>query len=192
MRCLGSIWKEKRRVKAEIYWVPGPWPGRLGIIPRPRGGDWLDDEARSWKASGVDVVASLLTPEETAEFDLQEEEGRFRAAGLAFHAFPIPDLGVPRSRTALAKLVNELEEVLNSGKNVVVHCRQGIGRSSLVVASLLISAGLDPDEAFRRIEKTRGRPVPETSEQREWVSHLAAKASAAQVHQEVSFKRRVS
>lgn len=171
-------------MKAEVYWVPGPWPGRLGIIPRPRGGDWLDDEARSWKASGVDVVTSLLTPEETAEFDLQEEEGRFRAAGLEFHAFPIPDLGVPRSRTALAKLVSELEKVLRSGKNVAVHCRQGIGRSSVVVASLLVSAGLDSDEAFRRIETIRGRPVPETSEQREWVSHLAAEAAAARVHED--------
>jgi len=156
----------------------------LGIIPRPRGGDWLDDEAQSWKASGVGVVTSLLTPEETAEFDLQEEERRFRAAGLEFHAFPIPDLGVPRSRTDLAKLGSELERALRSGKNVAVHCRQGIGRSSLVVASLLVSAGLEPDEAFRRIEKIRGRPVPETSEQREWVSHMAVDAPAAQIHED--------
>ena len=166
----------------EVYWVPGPWPGRLGIIPRPRGGDWLADEARLWRASGIDVVTSLLTPPEIAELELEEEEARFRAAGLEFHAFPIPDLGVPRSRTELAKLVIELERALKSGKSVAVHCRQGIGRSSLVVASLLVSAGLDPDEAFRRIEKIRGRPVPETSEQREWVSHMAAEASAAKVH----------
>jgi len=47
-----------------------------------------------------------------------------------------------------------------------------------------VSAGLDPDEAFRRIEKTRGRPVPETSEQREWVSHMAVDAPAAQIHED--------
>lgn len=40
-------------METEIYWVPGPWPGRLGIIPRPRGGDWLGDEVRSWRASGL-------------------------------------------------------------------------------------------------------------------------------------------
>ncbi|HEX9944292.1 MAG TPA: protein-tyrosine phosphatase family protein [Thermoanaerobaculia bacterium] len=170
-------------MKAEIYWVPGPWPGRLGIIPRPRGGDWLADDVRSWRASGLDVVTSLLTPDEVAEFELREEEARSRAEGLEFHAFPIPDLGVPRSRVALAQLVSELEEALASGKNVAVQCRQGIGRSSLVIASLLVSAGEDPNEAFRRIEKARGRPVPETAEQREWVSQMASEASAARVHQ---------
>jgi len=163
-------------MKAEIYWVPGPWPGRLGIIPRPRGGDWLAEEARAWRAAGVDVVTSLLTPEEIAELELQDEAARFRAAGLEFHALPIPDLGVPRSRADLAQLVIELEQELAAGKNVAVHCRQGIGRSSLVVASLLVSAGLDAEEAFRRVEKIRGRPVPETAEQREWVSQMAAAA----------------
>jgi protein-tyrosine phosphatase len=124
-----------------------------------------------------------LTTEETAELDLQEEEGRFRAAGLGFHAFPIPDLGVPPSRTDLAKLIRELEKVLRSGKNVAVHCRQGIGRSSLLVASLLVSAGVDPDEAFRRIGSARGRPVPETSEQREWVFQMTPDAPSVRVRQ---------
>src|SRR3954470_5976872 len=160
-------------MKAEVYWVSGPWPGRLGIVPRPRGGDWLEDEVRSWRASGVDVVASLLTPDEEAELGLQEEEARSREAGLEFHAFPIPDRDVPRSRVGLAKLVSRLERALASGKNVAVHCRQGIGRSSMVIASVLVSAGEEPNEAFRRIEKARGTPVPDTLEQREWVSQMA-------------------
>lgn len=165
--------------KAEVYWVPGPWPGRLGIVPRPRGGDWLAEEVQSWRASGLDVVTSLLTPDEIAEFDLQEEQARSNEEGLEFHAFPIPDRGVPRSRADLARLISGLEKALESGKNVAVHCRQGIGRSSLVIASLLVSAGEEPEEAFRRIEEARGRPVPETIQQREWVSQMALEASAA-------------
>jgi protein-tyrosine phosphatase len=165
-------------MRAEVSWVPGPWPGRVGIVPRPRGGDWLADEVRSWRTSGIDVVTSLLTPDEVAEFELQEEEAPSRAEGLEFHAFPIPDRGVPRSRADLAGLVSELEGSLASGKNVAVHCRQGIGRSALVVASLLVGAGEGPEEAFRRIERVRGRPVPETAEQRRWVSQLSAEVAA--------------
>lgn len=157
-------------MRAEVYWVSGPWPGRLGIVPRPRGGDWLADEVHSWRDSGLDVVTSLLTPEEVPELGLQEEAERSRAEGLEFHAFPIPDRGVPSSRAEMARLVKDLETALRSGKNVAVHCRQGIGRSSLVVASLLASAGEDPDEAFRRIEKARGTSVPDTDEQRAWVA----------------------
>ena len=169
-------------MRAEIYWVPGPWKGRLGILPRPRGGDWLADEIRSWRAAGLDVVASLLAPEEVAELELQEEEARSREEGLEYYAFSIPDYGVPRSQRDLAELVRRLEAALEAGKNVGVHCRQGIGRSSLLVASLLVSAGADPAEAFHRIEKARGRPVPDTVEQREWVARLASEAPAAKVH----------
>ena len=43
-------------------------------------------------------------------------------------------------------------------------------RSALIAASLLVSAGEDPEEAFRRIESARGAPVPDTHTQREWVA----------------------
>jgi protein-tyrosine phosphatase len=169
-------------MQAEVYWVPGPWPGRVGIVPRPRGGDWLADEVRSWRASGFDVVTSLLTPDEVAEFELQEEASRSREEGLEFYVFPIPDRGVPRSQVDFAKVVSGLEKALESGKNVGIHCRQGIGRSSLIIASLLAAAGEEPDEAFRRIEEARGRSVPDTAEQREWVAQNATAVSAAKVH----------
>src|SRR6185295_15849614 len=91
--------------RADVYWVPGPWPGRLGIVPRPRGGDWLGDEMRSWKDAGLSIIASLLTSEEVAEMGLQEEPEMARRAGLEFRALPIPDLGVPPSRSATAELV---------------------------------------------------------------------------------------
>jgi hypothetical protein len=51
-------------MRAKVFWVNGPWLGRLGILPRPRGGDWLSDEAKAWREAGVDVVVSLLEPEE--------------------------------------------------------------------------------------------------------------------------------
>lgn len=164
-------------MKAEVYWVPGPWSGRLGIVPRPRGGDWLTDEVRSWRNAEVDVVTSLLTPDEAAELELQQEEAKCREEGLEFRALPIPDRGVPRSRASMAALVSGLATALKSGKNVAVHCRQGIGRSSMVVASLLAAAGEEPNEAFHLVEVARGRPVPDTPEQREWVVEMAREAS---------------
>jgi hypothetical protein len=52
-----------------LYWVDGPWPGKLALAARPRGGDWLGDEVVSWKRNGVDAVLSLLTPEEVVLAD---------------------------------------------------------------------------------------------------------------------------
>ncbi len=166
-------------MRADVYWIPGPWPGRLGIVPRPRGGDWLADDVRSWQEAGLDVIASLLTAEEVGALELQEEEARSREQGLEFYAFPIADRGVPESRAEMAKLVGVLEHALESGRNVALHCRQGIGRSALVAASLLVAAGEEPDDAFRAIETTRGVPVPETRAQRQWVADLAPAGPAS-------------
>ena len=54
----------------ELHWVPGPWPGRLALAARPRGGDWLEDEMAAWKQSGVDTVFSLLTAAEEHDLDI--------------------------------------------------------------------------------------------------------------------------
>ena len=57
-------------MRPDLFPVETPFPGRFAIGPRPRGGDWLDDEMRMWHQFGVDRVVSLLMPDEVAEFDL--------------------------------------------------------------------------------------------------------------------------
>lgn len=156
-------------MRGDVFWIAGNWPGRIGIVPRPRGGDWLDDELRAWRAAGVDIVVSLLTPEEVREFALEQEPVLSRKHGIEFRAFPIPDRGVPASSDAALALVADLAKSLREGKGVVMHCRQSIGRSAVLAALLLASSGEDPDAAFAAIEKARGRAVPDTEEQRGWV-----------------------
>ncbi len=74
-------------MRTNLYWIDGPWLGRLAISPRPRGNDWLEDEVRGWKQAGVDVVMSLLTEDErvdlgltlfaTSDFGFRDEVGSF-------------------------------------------------------------------------------------------------------------------
>jgi len=64
-------------------------------MPRPRAGDWLDDEVAAWRADGVDMVVSLLGRDEIAELDLVLEPGCCQTRDIAFISFPIPDRGVP-------------------------------------------------------------------------------------------------
>lgn len=157
-------------MQTELYPIDGPWPGHLAIAPRPRGGDWLEDEIRAWRRSGIDVVLSLLTREEETELGLTEEAELSRSNGMEFVSFPILDRGVPPSREGVAKQVTDLAEKLRRGKNVAVHCRQGIGRAALVAIGLLISAGIAPDDSIRRVGSARGCSVPETSDQRRWIA----------------------
>src|SRR5262245_56487867 len=118
-------------MRTDLYWIEGPWHGRLAIMPRPRGGDWLEDEIAAWRRAGVDIVVSALTKAEVAELDLAEEAPLCSANGIEFVGFPIADRGVPDPATA-AELVHRLDQKLASGKRVAIHCRQGVGRSALL------------------------------------------------------------
>jgi hypothetical protein len=80
-------------VTPHLFWIPGPWRGRLAIAARPRGGDWLD-ETKSWRQAGLDVVVSLLETEEADQLGLALEGELAISSGLRFISFPIPDRGV--------------------------------------------------------------------------------------------------
>ena len=164
-------------MKIVPYWIMGPWKGRLAILPRPRGGDWLEDEVLSWQAAGVDVVVSALQEDEITELDLTQEAAFCRSNGLESIAFPIADRGVPESFMATAELSRRLATLLGEGKNVAIHCRQGVGRSALLAACVLIVAGVDGPDAWKRIEVARNCPVPDTAEQKEWVTKFAPRAT---------------
>jgi protein-tyrosine phosphatase len=143
-------------------------------MPRPRAGDWLEDEVAGWKAEGIDVVVSLIEPDEIAELDLRRLPMTCRAADIELVSFPIPDRGVPVSMRETGRLIHRLRDALAVGKAVAIHCRAGIGRSALIAACVLARSGYDVDAAFDTIAKARGIEVPDTQAQRDWVSAFLA------------------
>ena len=157
----------------KLYWIDGPWRGRLAISSRPRGGDWLADEMQNWRSSGLDTIVSLLTPEEMKDLDLQNEERYCQENGIQFLSFPIIDRSVPSSDSDTVRLLQRLEPDLDQGKSIAVHCRQGIGRSALIAVSLLAGRGLSLADAIERVSKARHAPVPETKAQQAWLNSFA-------------------
>jgi protein-tyrosine phosphatase len=152
--------------------------GRLAIMARPRAGEWLDDEVVALKALGVQQVASLLTADETTELDLEREARVCVEQGLGFHAFPILDREVPSLDEETFAFLDRLCTLVTSGQFVAVHCRMGIGRSSLVAASVLALLGVEPEEGFARLSRARGVEVPDTADQRAWVSRFVEARAA--------------
>jgi hypothetical protein len=154
----------------QVYWISLPMAGRLAIMARPRAGDWLDDEILGWRAQGIDTVISLLEQQEVSELGLQREAALCREQDMEFLSFPIPDRGVPGSLRDAVTLAQGLSTRIGEGRGVAVHCRAGIGRSSLVAACALVCSGSDPATAFEAIGKARGLSVPDTEAQRDWVT----------------------
>ncbi|HEU5131399.1 MAG TPA: hypothetical protein VFT26_04815, partial [Pyrinomonadaceae bacterium] len=147
--------------------------GKLAILARPRGGDWLGDEIEGWKEAGVNVVISLLTSAEESELGLISETEFVKRNGLTYISFPITDYSVPSSKIPMQQLAAELNDQLSRGAHIGIHCRQSIGRSSLVAACVLVTSGESPQRAFEHIELARRVPVPDTAEQKEWVVSFA-------------------
>jgi protein-tyrosine phosphatase len=158
----------------DLFWIPGPWPGRLAVAARPRGGDWLEDEARGWRRAGLDVVVSLLEKEEAAQLELVHEGPAAESQDVHFISFPIPDRGVPVSTQAALSLLRNIAESLEEGKNVAVHCRQGIGRSGLIAAGVLMTSGIGVEKAIEIVSAARGQTIPETPAQVQWIHQLPA------------------
>lgn len=161
-------------MRAELYSIPETEHGRMAIMPRPRAGDWLEDEIRQLRVAGVDVVISLLTYEEVVELGLEGESQVCRDNQVEFVSFPIADRHVPESQVDTVKMVKAICEWLKQNKGVSIHCRMGIGRSALIAACVLVRQGYAPDDAFEAISKARRAEVPDTVEQHDWVSLLAA------------------
>lgn len=160
-------------MRTNLYWVETGVEGRLATMARPRAGDWLEDEMRGLKAAGVDVVVSVLTPDEVGELGLEGEEAACGTAGLRFRSFPITDRQVPPDELPTLEFFRALQTELRSGRSIAIHCRMGIGRASLVAASVLRLLGVGGEEALARISRARGLPVPDTEEQRQWITSLA-------------------
>ena len=158
----------------DLFWIPGPWRGRLAISTRPRGGDWLEDEVQGWKRAGINVVVSLLEPAEDEALQLQQEAEVVVSDGLRFVRFPIPDRGVPPSQIEAGAVLRDLVQALQEGKQIAVHCRQGIGRSALIAGGALVMAGVPAETALQTVGLARGLAIPETPEQRHWVEQLPA------------------
>jgi protein-tyrosine phosphatase len=159
-------------MRADIYWIPAT--RRLAVMPRPRAGDWLEDEIKSLRVAGVDVIVSLLTPGEVAELGLTDEPAACRANQIEYSSFPIPDRQVPTNPTAAVALAHDICRWLEAGKGVAIHCRAGIGRSALIAACVMVSQGFGVAEVFEVVSKARGAAVPDTEEQRNWVANVAS------------------
>jgi protein-tyrosine phosphatase len=151
---------------SDIYWIQSHAPVRLAIMARPRSGDWLEDEVDNWRGQGIELVVSLLEPHEVRELELEAEPGLCGSRGIEFVSFPISDRGVPEEWRDAVDLACKVKD---GGKATAIHCRAGIGRSSLVAALVLRLAGSDVTEAFAAIGQARGLAVPDTEGQRSWV-----------------------
>ncbi len=154
-----------------LFTVRREGPGRLSTMAAPRGGEWLAEELQALRLVGVDTVVSLLTRPELSELGLLDEPQAAEDAGLRFLELPTPDRQTPEL-AATRLLAADLADQLAAGCWVAIHCRAGIGRASVLAATVLRLDGVTTEDAWRRISDARGLSVPDTEEQRRFVDQV--------------------
>jgi protein-tyrosine phosphatase len=159
-----------------LHWIPGT---SIAIAARPRGGDWLEDELKAWKAAGVTTVVSLLEPVEADDLDLDTEAELAESLKLHFVCIPLQDRGVPMNPIVFGDHVQSLNSRLDTGERMVIHCRQGVGRAGLTAAALLIDQGRSAADAIAAVSAARKVGIPETPAQTRWLHAFAQSLSPA-------------
>lgn len=154
----------------KIYWLHTfSANNKIGIMPRPRGGEWLNDELKSLRKQDADILVSLLESDEIIELGLREEAALCKQNGLEFISFPIADRCIPPKSIKTSQFISLLSDQINNGKNLVIHCRMGIGRSSIVAGAVIIAMGINSIGLIQIMSSIRGLKVPDTIEQEKWL-----------------------
>lgn len=163
----------------QIAAVPaGPAFGRVGITfcpgkhdPDAMSGFWdrdlgLDlDAIRHW---GAAAVVTLVEDHELTLLRVKQlGEEVVRRDMLWFH-LPIVDVSIPGE--AFERRWQDdgtaLRSLLRGGKDVLVHCRGGLGRAGTIAARLLVELGTGPTAAIRQVRAARPGAIESSAQER--------------------------
>ena len=105
-------------------------------------------------------------------------EAGVSAYGMEWHHLPIRDVSIPDEHFEDLWIYSglRLRILLSQGRNIVIHCRGGLGRTGMIGARLLVELGVEPDMAIRRVRAARPGSI-ETRDQEEQVRRCRKVAS---------------
>src|SRR5215467_14938588 len=95
------------------------------------------DDFHSLKGKSVTAILSLLTADDADELGRASEDTFASAAGLAFRNVPVTDFDDLDLKRKLIACVEALDDLLEQGHIVYVHCTAGVTRSPTVVVAYL-------------------------------------------------------
>ena len=139
-----------------------------------------EDDVAALARVGIRRVLNLTEDIEYRPGDSVAVAAALAASGIEERRLSLPDYGgLPEP--ALEEAVRDLNQWLDEGARVYLHCRAGWQRSAAVAAAVLaVRQGVDIDEALARVQarKPTADPLPHQREDlRRWWSARADERS---------------
>ena len=118
---------------------------------------------------GASLVVTLMEERELFELGLNDLPAQLRSLGITWLLIPLPESGTPdpsfESRWATAS--SQLASVLEQRGRIVIHCTDGLQRTGLVAARLLVDLGCRPEDAINRVRAARPGAISSTEQELE-------------------------
>jgi protein tyrosine/serine phosphatase len=160
----------------ESYWVE---ENRFLAGEHPGGYDPETTRRRmdAFLEAGINTFIDLTQPHELIPYErILKEQAKIYGVNTSYDRFPIRDHTTPSAETMTA-ILNTIDEAINNGGCVYVHCWGGVGRTGIVVGCHLIRHGNTNEQAIAQVNKLyKTRPYnpyfphsPESNEQIEFV-----------------------
>ena len=135
--------------------LPFTFPGGVYRSPMPFS---LYDRLDTWQSyleQDIDLVIVLVETQEFLVYALRDLPAYYRSNGLDVLHLPVPDFGVPSDLSEWENGITAVSNSANEGKNVVVHCLAGLGRTGVFMACLAkTTLGLSGDQAIRWVRES--------------------------------------
>lgn len=177
VQALRATHSGSQRLRIDFLPPARPGEGRLGLTILPGRRDRsrsLEADLAEIKRQGVSRVACLITENEFERYGVPGLKAAYAQAGLQTRYEPILDQGVP-ALSQLLPTLDWLEAELSAGRDVLVHCVGGLGRSGLVAAAYLIQkTGMTAKDALAQVRQYRSPRAVETRLQEEFLEQLEA------------------
>jgi len=115
------------------------------------------EEVAAIRAWGAGLVVTLAETAELEALGVPDLGARVRAAGLAWLHLPVRDYGVPDAAFEAAWTTGgaAIRTRLLAGRDVMLHCRGGLGRSGMIAARLLVELGMEAGAAIAAVRAAR-------------------------------------